>query len=245
MPIPFAAIAANPIAQSLASSVLSSVFSKTKKPSFQDQISGQRYSALAQTKGSIQGAVQAAKENGLHPLAALGMPTHSGNISHNFQGNIPGQNIGRAISAGVEGYREKQLFDLQVERATLENDILKSQLTNVNQQPGDPPRVEPQPSKPILPASPQDPSRQGDQITKNQYVRTDENTLSFVPSKEMKERMEDDVIQQLKYHGSESFPFSKTRIKRYFKAPPYPHEIQPPKGKKWRWNPSKNQWKAK
>ena len=56
------------------------------------------------------------------------------------------QNISRAINSHVAGQREKQLHEIAIERAKmdlvgkkLENDLLQSQLTNVNRQAGDAP----------------------------------------------------------------------------------------------------------
>lgn len=229
---------------SLASGILGSVFSKEKKPSRQQRLQDAGDAQYVADYNSIKGKVLGAKRFGLHPLAALGIGTAGSQVVGNFQGGIEGQNLGRAIGANINGFRDAQMFKLTLERARLENELLETQISNINNQPGDPPVV-PLPSQPVKPVSPEDPARQGGAITKSQYVRRDDNTLSLVPSKEMKERMEDDIIQQLKYHGSESFPFSKTRIKRYFKSPPYPSEIPPPKGKKWVWYPHKNEWRAK
>jgi hypothetical protein len=51
-----------------------------------------------------------------------------------------GQNLGRAVNSVFQGAREKQLGELAVERAKLENDLLRSQISNINSQPGDAPR---------------------------------------------------------------------------------------------------------
>ncbi len=87
-----------------------------------------------------------AKAGGFHPLAALGMPPaasiiNQANARSLDTGDIKGQNIGRAIGALVPNAKKTQLEALALERAGLENDLLRSQITNINNQAGDPPAV--------------------------------------------------------------------------------------------------------
>jgi hypothetical protein len=130
------------IAGSVASSVLSSAFggggtsAKKVYGSMMDQAQIQRIQARKLPKAQVEGA-QAA---GLHPLTVIGMNPGAG-ISASYSGDPSsmGQNIGRAAAAGINGYHEAKLEKLALERAQLENDLLRSQITNVNRQAGDPP----------------------------------------------------------------------------------------------------------
>jgi hypothetical protein len=132
------------IVGSLASNILGNVFSGGDDlPDPQYVATQNRIAALASTKGQIHGAVQAAKETGLHPLAALGIPTSGGTVgklSRDAAGGM-GQNIQRAINASVPNAYEKQLQELTLERAKLDNDLLRAQISEVTKQAGDPPVV--------------------------------------------------------------------------------------------------------
>lgn len=88
------------------------------------------------------------KKAGIHPLAGIGLNPASG-VQDYYRGGADeksisdmGQNLSRAIGATVPGAHEKQMQELAVERAQLENEMLKTQITNVGSQAGDPPRVE-------------------------------------------------------------------------------------------------------
>lgn len=83
----------------------------------------------------IRWKVEDAKAAGLHPLAALGAQTHSfapSIVGDNFAST--GQALGRAIeSTRTHGERQEaggRLNELAVERAGLENQILRQQLIN-------------------------------------------------------------------------------------------------------------------
>lgn len=92
-------------------------------------------------QNSIQWKVADATKAGLHPLAALGANTMSyspqqvGGMAETL-GNA-GQNIGRAISATTNGTERMtgQMAALQLERAGLENDLLRSQISQINLNP--------------------------------------------------------------------------------------------------------------
>ena len=145
MPLPAIATAAlTSGASSLASGLVSSIFGKKSKgPSVQEQIIAQGNSAFEQNYKGMEGRLKAAtvfgKQYGIHPLAALGIPTTGGTIPQYDTGDIQGQNLGRAVGAAIEGYKNHAMEKLQLERAELENDLLRSQISNVNNQPGDPP----------------------------------------------------------------------------------------------------------
>lgn len=101
-------------------------------PSFDDMLAFNRRS----TFNTIRSAVQAGKENGIHPLAALGVQspsltpvaTSGGQRGVDFEGM--GQGIERAATAYM-GYQDRKIMEasalLDLENKQLNNDILKSQ----------------------------------------------------------------------------------------------------------------------
>jgi hypothetical protein len=145
------AVATN-VASQAASGILNKAFGGGKKgPTYAQQLYMQgeaqtmRHAQMA--KADITARVAGAKQAGIHPLAALGVSPSSGpsfNVtpSHDTRAASDlGQNISRAVQAGVQGYREKQIHDLTIERMQLENDLLEGQISTVNYQAGDPPTV--------------------------------------------------------------------------------------------------------
>lgn len=89
-------------------------------------------------KNQIQWRVQDAVKAGIHPLAALGVNPASGppaaQIGADWGGSMAqmGQDIGRAIESGMapEDQSAAQLMRLQLERGSLENDLLRSQIAS-------------------------------------------------------------------------------------------------------------------
>lgn len=125
---------------SSAISIGTSLFGSKKKPP--------SVATQAKDAAHIQGELQkdqwavnmaAAKQYGIHPLAALGISPNATPIPQYDTGSIKGQNLGRAAGAAIAGYKNKQLEALQLERAGLENDLLRSQISNINSQAGDSP----------------------------------------------------------------------------------------------------------
>lgn len=81
-------------------------------------------------KNAVQWKVQDALKAGIHPLYALGAPTMSPSVSVGGVGEAMqgmGQDISRAISAGGNAV-DRQIQALQLERAGLENDLLRKQI---------------------------------------------------------------------------------------------------------------------
>lgn len=159
---------ASPLASGV-SSILGSAFgrSENKGQDAANQFQWNREFWKEQLKDGPRYMAQGAKRAGLHPLAALGIsPTAGSIVGGGSGGSIEGQNLGRAISSGVQGYRDKELFELAVERAGLENELLKTQITNVNRQPGDAPN--PQPGTSHLPVDVNTPY--GKQATAPRYI---------------------------------------------------------------------------
>lgn len=96
-------------------------------------------------QSGIQWKVADAKAAGVHPLAALGATTHSFSpISVGSPAGAgiasAGQYLGRAIAATdtADGRASGVLGALTVERAGLENELLRSQIARINQQVGPP-----------------------------------------------------------------------------------------------------------
>lgn len=121
---------------SIASSLLNNVFSggSKKGPSMKDQIGIQG----DLTWDQLQTRHRFGEKYGIHPLVMMGInPSSGGLVPQNYDtGGIKGQNLGRAMAAGIQGYQQKQLSQLAVERARLENELLKTQITNINRSPG-------------------------------------------------------------------------------------------------------------
>jgi hypothetical protein len=86
------------------------------------------------------GAMEAYKQYGIHPLISMGVnPASVSGQGFQYDTSSQGQNIGRAAASAVKGYSDYELNKLAVERAQLENDLLRSQISNINRQPGDAP----------------------------------------------------------------------------------------------------------
>jgi hypothetical protein len=119
---------------------ITGLFGKKKKaPSTED---------IARSQAHIQGELQKdqwevnmamAKKHKIHPLVALGIQPNAAPVQQYDIGDIRGQNLERAARAGTPGRADKEMQALALERAQLENDLLRSQISNVNKQAGDPP----------------------------------------------------------------------------------------------------------
>lgn len=93
-------------------------------------------------KNAIQWKVQDATKAGVHPLYALGANTTAfspvtagGDTSMGSAISRAGQDIGRAVAAGQNESSRTQnvLAGLQVERAGLENELIRSQINRLRQ----------------------------------------------------------------------------------------------------------------
>lgn len=90
-------------------------------------------------KEGLQWRVEDAKAAGLHPLAALG--ANIPGFSPSFQSGSLGQDISRAVEATATAFSRntsRVATELALEKASLENDLLRSQITAVNR-PSNPP----------------------------------------------------------------------------------------------------------
>ena len=102
---------------------------------------------LAAAKNSIQWRVQDAQKAGIHPLYALGAPTFSPSPVMSGLGDSianAGQDISRAVEATADNPERfalaasRQLTALQLERGSLENELLRTQIAK-EKIPGHPP----------------------------------------------------------------------------------------------------------
>jgi hypothetical protein len=120
---------------SAGSSLLGGVFGKKKKrgPSWQDQLTMQRQA----TRQEFALMDQMSKKYKIHPLAMMGsqLPQLS-TVYQSEGGSNMGQNIAQSISKGASTYftgkANKEMNDLALERAELENELLRSQITSIN-----------------------------------------------------------------------------------------------------------------
>lgn len=92
-------------------------------------------------KQGIQWKVADAKKAGIHPLYALGAQTHSFTPTAVGDSMLPdaisrmGQSVGRAYETTLnksDRVKKDALDKLMLEKASLENDLLRSQITSVN-----------------------------------------------------------------------------------------------------------------
>lgn len=168
-------------------------------------------------KNSVQLRVRDAQKAGIHPLAALGAPTMS------FQANMANplgdaiQNMGQSLAPALERTNTQeqsvakayadQMAKLQLQRAGLENDLLRSQISQINTpHPPMPPSDggynvpgqaqsgklvsnQPLPVTATMPGGVSEPASIGDVG----YIRTRTGWMPAM-SKDAKERLEEDTI---------------------------------------------------
>ena len=147
-------------------------------------------------QNGIRWKIADAKAAGIHPVAALGTggasfsPVHVGapeyRQDNSFQRGMSslsdmGQNISRAIAAGsTHSQRLNSVMEgLNVERAGLQNDLLRAQIAATNAQLG-PPQPE-----------------EGIHIPDMTYSRTKSGGLAPVPSEGFADRAEDQWLPQI------------------------------------------------
>lgn len=216
----------------------------------------------------VRWKVEDARAAGIHPLAALGAATHSFAPSYHGPSAVQsggsalaeglssmGQNVSRAAQAAQT--QEERIFTQAMnfetlKNAQLKNKLLESQLTSVNN-PMNPPLPSPM-SNGFMPgqggvpveikkaeitaSDPGRPAKEAGAINDYSYVRTDSG-YGLVPSKQAKERTEDDLVQQVMWAIRNQF-----NPRTFFggKKPPDPKIYPPPPGKKWAWSPYHQQY---
>jgi len=152
-------------------------------------------------KNALKWKVQDAKEAGIHPLAALGAstvspsPTLVGGSGGGLSTEGLGQDISRAISAGMNKH-QKKLLDLQVGSANADFEMKKLELIEKRRQ--------------VL-GSPNDPGVQRQDVRVNKgvghiergkhpiytHIDAGQGVLRAVPSEKYKEATEDNMLQEI------------------------------------------------
>lgn len=234
-----------------------------KRPRYRDALNAQKYA----TGNDIDVKIAKAKEHGLHPLTTLGLPSVGAPSAYvpGSKGpdlNAMGQGIDRMANAG-RTQLQRELDEAQLEQVKLSNDFIKVQTAGAQQAIANtskiPPMnsgvgpylmdgqtgsgtIAPKPSEPTLAVNQKQPEREGGAYPEIAYKRTSPTELRLVPSKDQKERMEDDVFEQVKYHARHSVPVLSS-AQKMIKRPPYPSEVPLPPGyNKWVW--AYDRWKA-
>lgn len=204
-------------------------------------------------KFGIRWKVEDAKAAGIHPLAALGAQTHSFSPSSQpvtAMGdalNSMGQDIGRAVSQ-TKTQEEKTLNALQIagyekdlQGKELDNQIKAKQLQNLsltspsfpggeNFMPGqgNTPLVKINPSERVASATGR-PAQEAGWVPDVGYARTDKG-LTPVPSKDVKERIEDQMIPELMWAARNYV------LPNLHAGTPPPKHMLPDGALSWRWN---------
>lgn len=229
-----------------------------------------RQKAFAQE--GIQWKVRDAQEAGISPLVALGASTHSaspigiGQVhddSAQYR-SAQGQDISRAIQATMtKDDRDYQglMMTENLRNARLKNSLLESQISLMNKpqnppfpnqagysmdgqsaSPSNTPYLSPKPAEPVIGAQ-LNPARDSGAINSYSYMKTDSGGLVVVPSKDAKERTEDDLAQQIQWALRNQLAPSVSGLK-----PPsvkeFPlSEAQRRQGfDRWVWHPLKQQF---
>lgn len=204
-----------------------------------------------QTSQHLPNLIKGAKEAGIHPLAALGssVPSFSGGATVGGSDSGMGQDIGRAITAGLTGRsrQEARMNELALERGQLENDLLRSQIAKESSSQVAPALPSPTdrngafsgqgdafnliPSQSTASNSGR-PETQAGAINSYQYAATPGGGYSIVRSKDMTERLEDDPLGTAEWHiRNRIIPMRKGL------TPPDPKQYPLPKGAThWVWS---------
>lgn len=209
-------------------------------------------------QNGIRWKVEDAKAAGIHPLYALGANTQSfspvsiaSNPNDGVGNHISrmGQNIGRAIDAAANEEERRQTLkmnQLQLENQSLQNDILRSQLSSINN-----------PASVSLPSNsgigsgltsrsayvnenplsrihsaPNKPQSEVGAVSDYGLART-KTGLAIIPSKDVKERIEDTFLPEMSWSiRNQILPGLGVSP-----TPPSTKEFPLPDGMEWRWIP--------
>lgn len=188
-------------------------------------------------KNSIQWKAEDARKAGIHPLAAMGVntmspsPTSVGSMG-SFENDM-GQDISRAMMATMD--KDKRIATkIQLEGAQLDNDIKRAELASAiarakAQQ--NPPLEQPRPlERTASPKGRRD--IEGATISTTGFSNTGSG-LRPVPSKDNKERIEDDFLQQTLWALDAYTGGQKPTLKQLRKD--FPHAD----GSRYRWGEHK------
>lgn len=209
----------------------------------------------------VRWRVADAEAAGIHPLAALGAATPGfapsfsvGGVSEERTMSDMGQNVSRAIQAGLtkeERFASKSQ-ELQLENMGLQNDLLRGQVLSQQRSqlgPGLPSAVDAgalpgqgdayQVNPALLTASSRGAAHQeAGAINSVGFARTASGGLTPVPSKDVKERIEDDFVQQIGWAVRNQLVPALSGL-----PPPDPRQYPLPKGyNEWRWHPVRQEF---
>lgn len=194
-----------------------------------------------------------AKAAGLHPLIGAGaQPTQ---VVGAMSADVPNTALGDAVTnmgqdlSRAQNMRktpsdleyERTTRSLSLERAQLQNDLLRAQIADRSggrPEAGDPAPVVKVPSY-IEHTSPGQPHEQAGAISDLQLQRTGTG-YGYVPSKQAKERMEDSLLLEGEW-------YIRNRIKPWMSASPPPGARPPteplPPGMHWKWDYKNSEWR--
>ena len=157
----------------------------------------------------LQWRIADAKKAGIHPLAAIGASTHSAApamvggspmIHEGDSMSAMGQDIGRAIASHTTNHQRK-MMDLQLENAKMDNEFKQMELVSARRRlsgqvgPGIPDDVINKPAEVTSHAKGRRNIEAGS-VTSTGYARGAGGILTPVPSKDVKERIEDQFIPE-------------------------------------------------
>jgi hypothetical protein len=213
----------------------------------------QFHTGLAQqekfAKAGIRWKVADARAAGIHPLAALGASTSYGSPA--TVGTAPvadmqgmGQDIGRAIAATSTNH-ERKVMDLQLDNMKMDNEMKRMEVISQRRRlagqvgPGVPDDVKSIPAQVTSHQKGKLPQEAGS-ITSVGFARTAGGGLTPVPSKDAKERIEDQFIPEMVWAGQNYVaPMLGDNTNK-------PSKSLLPKGKgykDWQWDYSSFTWK--
>lgn len=204
-------------------------------------------------KRQLPALTEGARRAGLHPLVGAGINPASGptvGVVGDSGGNrvsdaldALGQNLSRSAAANedkAQRAHRASIEALSLERAKLENDLLRAQITTVGR-PTNPPiggdAIGSSQGHELNTVY--DGSKESGSIPDYTYARDHRGDLALVPSQEVKTRIEDMTVPELQWSWRNSvlpyLPWGST--------PPYPKDVPPPSGYDgWRWNRSKGRY---
>lgn len=220
-------------------------------------------------QNGIRWRVEDAKAAGIHPLFALGASLPSASPVTVFDGGTEsnmsaqmGQDIGRAIDSmrTPEERVGARLEALQLERAELENEFLRSRIRNIDAQNGPPmpsfaPNLQVLPgqgdSSSLIQTSPMSrvapsvdaPQSEPGAITDVGWAVVPGGRLTSVPSKDVKERIEDQIIPEIMWSLRNGLvPTIKHFSGGDMSGHAPPKSLLPEGAVSWRFHPFRQEW---
>lgn len=216
-------------------------------------------------KQGIRWRVNDAKKAGIHPLYAMGAsipgftPSSVSLGGDNSLGRSiasAGQDVGRSVAATqTKTEREGSIaYKLSLERASLENDLLRSEIARNTAQMGPPlpsgaggnphlpgqglpPGVEVSPVQYGASTSYAQPHQEAGAAADTGFVRTSGGGLAIVPSLDAKERIEDQLGPEVAWAiRNQMVPFFSPSTMRSSSRTPSTKQYPLPAGMRWRWS---------